>query len=603
MRRPLPLTLLVLALFAALPASAQERRQALLVGANTGWAMDQPLRYAQEDAHRVAEALEALGGFAKDDVTVLEDPTTEQLLAALDQAEAKARAAGGGLFVFYYSGHADAKRLHLKGKPLDLDALYQRLKAHPAKVKVGLFDACQAGSLLAAKGGRPVPTFSVKVEDDLEVQGTALLASSGADELSQEARALRGSFFTHHLVSGLLGAADVDHDGKVSLAEAYGYAASRTTLDTAGTTAGAQRPVFRYELKGRGDVVLTRLGHGSTLDFAADEGRCYVTDDAERHLVAEVPGGEATRLAVPPGAYLVKCPRDDGFRVAALTAGPGEAVRVKGLAFRDYPLSAGVLKGGSAGAPHDDEKRQGYKALRDGQATAAMDHFNAALAKDMRDQDAYRGKAQAYLALAQDAQARGEADDAERLRGAAVRTDPSLADDPQYRSFLPGTPVVPQVKKDFTQQNLEGAYPKRYQGLGLGLALSNPHGVLVLGVDAVVAEWLQVGLHLSPLMLGFGVSVRVVPREGTWSPYAALGGNLTLAGLGVIDGPDVTISTNGNVIARRDAYDRVAYAEGGVLFSTRHWQGEAGLALGVGVPRNAQPFFGVWPSLAVRFFF
>ena len=35
-----------------------------------------------------------------------------------------------------------------------------------------------------------------------------LLTSSGADELSQESRALAGSVFTHHLVSGLRGAAD-----------------------------------------------------------------------------------------------------------------------------------------------------------------------------------------------------------------------------------------------------------------------------------------------------------------------------------------------------------------------------------------------------------
>jgi hypothetical protein len=37
----------------------------------------------------------------------------------------------------------------------------------------------------------------VKVVDDLRARGLALLTSSGADELSKEAKALRGSVFTH----------------------------------------------------------------------------------------------------------------------------------------------------------------------------------------------------------------------------------------------------------------------------------------------------------------------------------------------------------------------------------------------------------------------
>ena len=70
---------------------------------------------------------------------------------------------------------------------------------------------------------------------------TVLIASSSADEESQESDDIGASFFTHYLASGLLGDADSSGDGKVTLAEAYTYAYARTVGETAETRAGAQR--------------------------------------------------------------------------------------------------------------------------------------------------------------------------------------------------------------------------------------------------------------------------------------------------------------------------------------------------------------------------
>ena len=148
-----------------------------------------------------------LGDFQADGVRLLADPTTEELRAALDLAAARFPPGDEGLFLFFYSGHSDDKHLHLRGQPLQLDELYRRVRDLPATVKVGVLDACQSGSILTAKGGRPTSVFRVSVQDELSVHGVAFLTSSGADELSQEARAIQGSFFSHHLVSGLRGAA------------------------------------------------------------------------------------------------------------------------------------------------------------------------------------------------------------------------------------------------------------------------------------------------------------------------------------------------------------------------------------------------------------
>ena len=515
-----------------------ERRHALVISANTGWAMDRPLRHARDDAKHLVTVLQELGGFAPADVTVLDDPTTEQVLEALAQSEAVART-DPGLFVLYYSGHADKEHLHLKGEPLRFDALYARLKAHPARAKIGVLDACQSGSMLTAKGGKPISAFTVKVDDSLEVQGTAILASSGADELSQEARSLGGSFFTHHLVSGLRGAADDDHDGKVSLAEAYAYASARTTLDTAVSGAGAQRPVFRYELKGRGQIYLSWLTPtAGSLQFGADSGRCFVTDDAERTLVGEVAGGVATKLLLPAGGYVVKCPTANGYRVAALTSAPNTSIQVKGLAFRDMPLSTGVLKGGTLAEPNDPKaqlKVAAFEALGSGHATVAMELFNQVLSRDLRDAEAYRGKAQVYLALAAAASAQGQHVEADRLRTAAVRTDPRLADDPEYQRQLPIRPPVVSNPKDtgvakplkspVTPSNPDANFPRKAHRAGIGFALFNAHGPLSLSFAYSVLEWLQFGVHFSPFILAFGASGRIFPLSGPWSPYFGLGGN------------------------------------------------------------------------------
>jgi WD40 repeat protein len=340
---------LLLALLAAGPSLAATRL-AVLVGANTGWEGDLPLRYAGDDARRFGEVLSELGGFPEDAIVQLRSPTAEQLRAALEAAKQRlAATTGETLFVFYYSGHADERHLHLRGAPLSFEELSLRLRELPASVKLGVLDACRSGSILSTKGGRPAPGFSVHVQDELALRGTVLLTSSGADELSQEARALSGSFFTHHLVSGLRGAADEDGDLQVSLEEVYRYASVRTLLDTAPTPSGAQRPAFRYELKGRGRLVLTRL-HGPTafLRFPRDGQRCFITDASERWLLAEIfPRQDgSSRLVVPVGTHLLKCVDGPRYQVASLEVKAAQQVDVASLSFREVPLSEGVLKGG-----------------------------------------------------------------------------------------------------------------------------------------------------------------------------------------------------------------------------------------------------------------
>src|SRR5215510_11273989 len=203
---------------------------ALVVGSNLGGAGQAALHYAEDDARRVAQTLRELGGYAPDAVDVIVHPTPAQLrehLAALAARVTADRDAGRQARVlFYYSGHARSTAIDLGPDELALGELRQRLFGIPAALTVVVLDACQSGAFSQIKGAQPAADFSFNSRQHLDDSGIAVLASSSGSELSQESEELRSSYFTHHLLVGLRGAGDADHDGQVSIDEAYRYARS-----------------------------------------------------------------------------------------------------------------------------------------------------------------------------------------------------------------------------------------------------------------------------------------------------------------------------------------------------------------------------------------
>jgi hypothetical protein len=337
----------VLLALAAVTAHA-EARFALVIGANTGWDLDKTLRHAQSDAERVATVLVELGRFRKERVTLLREPDTKTVREALDAMSRAASQTTDSLVFVYYSGHADSRTLHLRGPPLSFEELYQRLRDVQATTRVGVIDACQAGAILATKGGTPAPAFDLTVVEESSVRGLAVLTSSGADELSQETRALQGSVFTHHFVSGLRGAADADQNGVVSLAESYVYAHARTEADTAATLV-PQKPAFRYELKGQGELVLSWPSE-ATAKLVVPKGpqrRVVVVDEGETLVVAEGRADEArdVTMALLPGKYVVKRVSNEALEVAPVTLGVNARVSLAALAFTSTPRKGGFVKG------------------------------------------------------------------------------------------------------------------------------------------------------------------------------------------------------------------------------------------------------------------
>ena len=341
------------------PAQTTVRRVVLIAAANRG-GEDRPLlKYALTDAERFSQVMQALGGVEAADVVLLKQPRVGELDAALDALKARVLAARrtgrAGATVrtevfFYYSGHADEKGLLLGNDRLSYLTLRERLESVQADVRIGILDACASGAVTRPKGGKVRSPFTVDESSDM--RGHAFLASSSADESAQESDRLGGSFFTHYLISGMRGAADVSGDGRVTLNEAYQFAFSETLSRTVGTKGGPQHPVYDITMSGTGDVIVTDLRQ-TTAGFvvaAPMDGRFYVLDDRKR-LVIEFykPAGRKVDIGLEPGVYEVRFEREPKALRARLEIKEGPHQALELAAFGPASLEFTRLRGVDTG--------------------------------------------------------------------------------------------------------------------------------------------------------------------------------------------------------------------------------------------------------------
>ncbi len=290
-------------------SAATIERYAIVVGANDGGPQQERLRFAEADADKVAAVLVELGEVQPANTRLLKQPTPTQVLSEIALLEEKLRAhpPAATMLIFYYSGHAKASGLSLAGDELPLSTLRERLERFPAEVRLVLLDACQSGAFARAKSAARTADFSYNSVDSLTVTGTAVLASSSASELSQEADDAAGSYFTHNLVSALRGAADADDDGKVTLDEAYRYTHARTLEDTVKTRVGSQHVTFDTSLRGQGGLTLTTMPkeRRRVLLPAQISGRVLIAREDSGAIMADIKKakGEQFSVTLPVGRY------------------------------------------------------------------------------------------------------------------------------------------------------------------------------------------------------------------------------------------------------------------------------------------------------------
>lgn len=288
-------------------------RMAIVMGNNVGLVDEKPLSYATRDAEQVYDALRQLGGMDQGRGSLLLNPSVSQVRAAFREAGSRI----GGLrsqgqkvqLLIYYSGHGSDDALHINGDKLPLDEIRAYFKDLAADLKLLIADACFSGALIQKKGAVLGDQVPLKYIDELRVNGSAILTSSSAGEFSQESQELQGSLFTHYFLSAIRGAADFDHDGQVSLWEAYNLTMQnlRRRLAVAGDV--SQNPEFDVDLHGSDNLVLTRMNLGQA--FLALKGvppGVYKVMEAVSSLqVAEVnvADPEGLVLALPKAPYVV----------------------------------------------------------------------------------------------------------------------------------------------------------------------------------------------------------------------------------------------------------------------------------------------------------
>ena len=319
-------TFLIISIVMLLPclsiAAGPIQRFALVAGANYGGSDRPMLQYAISDAERFANVLVQLGGVNPVNVIVLKQPKLMELEKAIEILRNRVSEAshdGGGRteLVMYYSGHADDKGLLLGEDRYSYVSLRKRLDDIPADVSIAVLDACASGAFTQIKGGRISKPFLV--DESSEMRGHAFLTSSSETEAAQESDRIKASYFTHYLISGLRGGADVSGDGKVTLNEAYQFAFTETLGRTVDTIAGAQHPSYDIQLSGTGDVVITDVRETTSTLVLGESlfGRFFVRN-SKKELVVELykSQGRKIELGLEPGSYEVRIEREGATLLA-----------------------------------------------------------------------------------------------------------------------------------------------------------------------------------------------------------------------------------------------------------------------------------------------
>jgi hypothetical protein len=349
------LSVIALALSITASAEAAERRYAVVIGNNLGQEGERPLRFAERDAENFAGVLRRLGSLEPHDTVLLLGEDSSSIRAALLEVNARIRGESDtpgvhSTLVVYYSGHADVEGLHPgPNESLKYEELRAIMRGSAASVRLLVLDACRSGELTNVKGGQPTAEFELKAASMPDVEGLVMISSSAAGEDSHESERLGASFFSHHFSNALLGAGDENTDGKVTLNEAYAYA-YQNTLRASGQTTSLQHPTYSYDLKGRGELIMTQLSsdeeRSARLELA-EAGLYLILEGKESgDVIAEVrTPRDRTRLALPARGYFVQRRAADHYREYEVELEAGSLVKLEEVDYKRIGYARLVRKG------------------------------------------------------------------------------------------------------------------------------------------------------------------------------------------------------------------------------------------------------------------
>ncbi len=243
------------------PATA--RRSALVL--NAAAYADTQLAWLRPPVSGAADLAAALsdpqvGGFSVDSLSNATETESRLAIARFLTGRSQEETV-----VLYLSCHAIRDRVRLYFAATDTWLRYPQRSAVPAAAVMDELDRCGAGNRLLILdccfiGGfaEDKSELDLAAELGLEGRGIAVLSGSRAREYSYEGRPigpeLPRSVFTEGLAVGLAtGAADVDGDANVTVAEAYNFAYRHVSQN-----APRQAPLYHLE-DSQGEILLSRV--------------------------------------------------------------------------------------------------------------------------------------------------------------------------------------------------------------------------------------------------------------------------------------------------------------------------------------------------------
>lgn len=342
------------------------KRFALVVGANNGGPGRVILRYAVSDAKAMKKLLEEMGGINPEDSILLEEPDRRaffsqihRLREIINEAKSEYRRVE---VIFYYSGHSDEENILLGEEKLSYKEYRKAINSMNADVRIAILDSCAPGGFTRVKGGKKKSPFLMDTAYDMK--GYAFMASSSSTEASQESDQLKASFFTHNLLSGLRGAADMTSDGRITFNEAYQYAFNATLSHTENTMSGPQHPSTNIQMAGTGDVVITEIQRSSAVLVLKRDifGKIFI-HNKENALIVELtkPFGRDIELGLEKGNFRVINIRDSNIFEAKVILKEGKCYELNKNLFTKTDIIYTRSRGGADDQFFDEPDEKGKR--------------------------------------------------------------------------------------------------------------------------------------------------------------------------------------------------------------------------------------------------
>jgi uncharacterized caspase-like protein len=219
-----------------------------------------------KDAEDFARVLKDRGICSFDEVNVLLNQPESTVRGAIDEFFDQKKP--DDLLVLYFSGHGvrdelgalflavkNTIRSRLRSTAVKSDYIREVMDQSRSKRQVLILDCCMSGAF--EQGTKAATGVSIGTASAFESGfGRIILTASDSTQFAWEGDKVIGetdnSLFTHYLVEGLEGEADLDGDGRITVDELYDYAYEKVKHATPKQTPS------KFSSKQQGEIILRR---------------------------------------------------------------------------------------------------------------------------------------------------------------------------------------------------------------------------------------------------------------------------------------------------------------------------------------------------------